>query len=445
MCFPSCGLHLLTQKAFLKNGPGPFAAHNKKRVSAHKIISSIPIYNFYLQGMNLYSLKRLVISLLYGMPLLLSAQNVKKIHQKAILIDGHNDVIYSSIWNGKDISKPVPDGQTDIPRWKKGGLDVQFFSVFTDPEPRSKAGLYADANDQIDSLEATIQRNPQSLVLAKTSKDIQKGIHDQKIVALIGVEGGHMIENDMNKLIALQQRGMRYLTLTWNNSTPWATSAMDETLHGDTLKHKGLTEFGREIVRKLNELGVLVDLAHVGEQTFYDAIAASTKPVIVSHSSVYAICPVFRNVKDGQIKAVAKNGGVICINFFSGFVSRKYAERSEELTHYRKQFIDSVYALTHDSTETRKQWHAYYREETEPLRPTVSDIADHIDYIVKLVGDDYVGIGSDFDGITSVPVGLEDVSCYPALTAELVKRGYSKKSIRKILGGNVLRVISASF
>ncbi|ANH80209.1 peptidase M19 [Niabella ginsenosidivorans] len=395
--------------------------------------------------MNLARIKKLAIGLFSSIPFLLSAQNVQKIHQKAILIDGHNDVIYSSIWNGKDISKPVPEGHTDFARWKKGGLDVQFFSVFTDPEPRSKLGLYADANDQIDSLDALIQRNPGTIVLARTYQDILKGIRQKKIVALIGVEGGHMIENDIHKLEALQKRGMRYLTLTWNNSTPWATSAMDETLHGDTLKHKGLTPFGREIVRKLNELGVLVDLAHVGEQTFYDAIAASTKPVIVSHSSVYNICPVFRNVKDEQIRAVAKNGGVICINFFSGFVSKKYAEKSEELMHYRKQFTDSVYAATHDSMETRKQWHTYYREQTELLRPTLSDVVDHIDYIVKLVGDDYVGIGSDFDGITSVPVGLEDVSCYPAITAELVKRGYSKKSIRKILGGNVLRVIKASF
>lgn len=272
--------------------------------------------------MNLFNPIRLLIGLICLTPVLVTAQNAATIHSKAILVDGHNDVIYSSIWNGKDISRPVPEGQTDFPRWKKGGLDVQFFSVFTDPEPRSKLGLFTDANDQIDSLDALIQRNPQSIVLARSYKDIMKGIREKKIVALIGVEGGHMIENDMNKLIALQKRGMRYLTLTWNNSTPWATSAMDETLHADTLKHKGLTDFGKTIVRKLNELGVLVDLSHTGEQTFYDAIATSTRPVILSHSSVYNICPVFRNVKDDQIKAVAKNGGVICINFFSGFISK---------------------------------------------------------------------------------------------------------------------------
>ncbi|WP_008584219.1 dipeptidase [Niabella soli] len=395
--------------------------------------------------MNLFNPIRLLIGLICLTPVLVTAQNAATIHSKAILVDGHNDVIYSSIWNGKDISRPVPEGQTDFPRWKKGGLDVQFFSVFTDPEPRSKLGLFTDANDQIDSLDALIQRNPQSIVLARSYKDIMKGIREKKIVALIGVEGGHMIENDMNKLIALQKRGMRYLTLTWNNSTPWATSAMDETLHADTLKHKGLTDFGKTIVRKLNELGVLVDLSHTGEQTFYDAIATSTRPVILSHSSVYNICPVFRNVKDDQIKAVAKNGGVICINFFSGFISKKYAAKSEQLLQYDKQFTDSVYALTHDSVETKKQWAHYYKEQTEPLRPTLSDVVDHIDYIVKLVGDDYVGIGSDFDGITSVPIGLEDVSCYPAITAELLRRGYSEKSIDKILGGNVLRVIKANF
>lgn len=378
-------------------------------------------------------------------PNIVNAQKARQLHQKAIVIDGHNDVIYSSIWNGKDISKPRPDGHTDFPRWKKGGLDVQFFSVYTDPQPRSPLGAYQDANDQIDSLEALINRNPQSIVLAKTSADIKKGIREKKIIALIGLEGGQMIENDLNKLSALQKRGMRYLTLTWNNSTPWATSAMDETLRADSLSQKGLNDFGKQVVRKLNELGVLVDLSHVGEQTFYDAIAASSKPVIVSHSSVYNICPVFRNVKDDQIKAVAKNGGVICINFFSGFISKAWAEKSEELIKNRKAFLDSLLQQGTDSTQAKTIWRTNYKTIMETLRPTLSDVVDHIDYIVKLVGDDHAGIGSDFDGIGSVPGGLEDVSKYPGITEELLKRGYSKKSIKKILGGNVLRVIKASF
>ncbi|WP_300599346.1 dipeptidase [Niabella sp.] len=375
-----------------------------------------------------------------------TAQRVSRIHNKAIVVDGHNDVTSASVVQGRDIAQPQPDRQTDFIRWKKGGLDVQFFSIFTGPVAHNPKGVYADANDQIDSLEVLIRRHPQQIMLAKSSNEIQRGLKEKKLVALIGVEGGHMIEDDLGKLEALQKRGMRYLTLTWNNSNSWATSAMDETLHADTLKHKGLTSFGRSVVRKLNELGVLVDLSHTGEQTFYDAIATSTRPVILSHSSVYNLCPVFRNVKDDQIKAVAKNGGVICINFYSGFISKKFDERLTSLnTTIGQQFTDSVFKQTGDLQQARKQWQGYQKQEMEKVRPTVSDVVDHIDYIVKMVGDDYVGIGSDFDGIGSVPIGLEDVSAYPHITAELLKRGYSKKSIRKILGGNVLRVVRASF
>ncbi|MBZ4187310.1 dipeptidase [Niabella beijingensis] len=396
--------------------------------------------------MNLQGLKTtgLLCLLLGSFPAM--AQKAAKIHNKAILIDGHNDVISSSISEGRDISRPQPDRHTDFIRWKKGGLDVQFFSVFTGPVAHNPKGVYADANDQIDSLEALVSRHPQQILLARTYKEIKSGVKQKKLVGLIGVEGGHMIEDDLGKLEALQKRGMRYLTLTWNNSNSWATSAMDETLHADTLHHKGLTAFGRSVVKKLNELGVLVDLSHTGEQTFYDAIAVSSKPVILSHSSVYNLCPVFRNVTDDQIRAVAKNGGVICINFYSGFISKTFEDRAALLSdNFRKQFIDSVLANTGDSLQARKQWRNYYRKETDAVRPTLSDVVDHIDYIVKLVGDNYVGIGSDFDGIGSVPVGLEDVSCYPKITEELLKRGYSKRSIRKILGGNVLRVIRASF
>ncbi|SDC20807.1 dipeptidase [Niabella drilacis] len=375
-----------------------------------------------------------------------TAQRAARIHDKAILIDGHNDVTSASVVQGRDITAPQPDRHTDLPRWKKGGLDVQFFSVFTGPVAHNPKGVYADANDQIDSLEALIRRHPEQLMLAKSSKEIRQGLKQKKLVALIGVEGGHMIENDLRKLEALQKRGMRYLTLTWNNSNSWATSALDETQHPDTLKHKGLTAFGKSVVRRLNELGVLVDLSHTGEQTFYDAIATSTKPIILSHSSVYQLCPVFRNVKDDQIRAVAKNGGVICINFYSGFISRKFDEKLTSLSEpVKKQFVDSVFRKTGDTILALKHWDSYFKKEMETVRPTLSDLVDHIDYIVKLVGDDYVGIGSDYDGIGSVPAGLEDVSAYPNITAELLKRGYTKKSIRKILGGNVLRVIGASF
>ncbi len=196
----------------------------------------------------------------------------------------------------------------------------------------------------------------------------------------------------------------------------------------------------------MNELGIIVDLSHTGEQTFYDAVAVSTKPVLLSHSSVWNLCPVFRNVKDDQLKALAKNGGVICINFYSGFVSRDFEARAGELNgSMRKRFQDSVYAVTKDSSAMRRQWREFYRAEMNKLRPAISDLVDHIDYVVKLIGDDYVGIGADYDGVGSLPVGLEDVTTYPKITEELLRRGYSKKSINKILGGNVLRVIKANF
>ncbi|HMG66174.1 MAG TPA: dipeptidase [Chitinophagaceae bacterium] len=375
----------------------------------------------------------------------LSAQSVKKLHKRAILVDTHNDVLSSSVLEGKDISHRLATGQSDLDRWKEGGVDVQFFSVWTDRIPRNKEGFFKDANQEIDSLEIITLRNPFRMTLATTYRQVKKGIHQNKFVALIGVEGGHMIENDMAKLDSLFRRGMRYLTLTWNNSTPWATSAMDETLNADSLKHKGLTEFGKQVVHRLNELGVLVDLSHVGEQTFYDAIATTSKPVLLSHSSVWNICPVFRNVKDDQIKAVAKNGGVICVNFYSGFISKKFDERSTWLNgEGKKRAMDSLMAIYHDSTISKTKFDEYQTKELNKVRPSISQVVDHIDYIVKLVGDDYAGIGSDFDGVSSLPVGLDDVTKYPLITEELKKRGYSNKSIKKILGGNVLRVMKAN-
>jgi membrane dipeptidase len=267
------------------------------------------------------------ISFVWGILLIIVAgntQSYKKIHQKAVLIDTHNDVLSSAVLDGKDISYRIADGHSDLDRWKEGGLDVQFFSIYTGPEPRNKEGVYKDANQEIDSLESIVRRNPHRMLMATNFKEVKKGIRQKKLVALIGVEGGHMIEEDMRKMEALFERGMRYMTLTWNNSTSWASSAMDETLNPGKLKQKGLNDFGKQVVRRMNELGIIIDLSHTGEQTFYDAIASTTKPVLLSHSSVWNICPVFRNVKDDQIKAVAKNGGVICINFYSGFISTAF-------------------------------------------------------------------------------------------------------------------------
>lgn len=373
------------------------------------------------------------------------AQPAKKIHNKAILVDTHNDILSSGVLDGLDISKRQTEGHSDFPRWREGGLDVQFFSVWTGETARTKEGFYHDAIQEIDSLNVIVAKNPEDISLARTYKEVKRALRQDKLVALIGVEGGHMIESDMTKLRQLYDLGMRYLTLTWNNSTDWATSAMDETQKGDSLPRKGLTDFGKQVVRRMNELGVIVDLSHTGEQTFYDAIATTTRPVILSHSSVWNICPVFRNVKDDQVKAVAKNKGVICINFYSGFISKEYDRKVEELSVKRASFVDSVLAINRDSSAARAKWRDYFRSETKKVQPTLAQLVDHIDYIVKLVGDDYVGIGSDYDGVSALPLGMEDVTTYPKITEELIRRGYSKKSIRKILGGNVMRVMKANF
>jgi membrane dipeptidase len=390
-------------------------------------------------------MKQLLFFLFLATPFNTFAQSTTKLHKKAIVVDTHNDILSSSVLDGQDISKRLTTGHSDLVRWKEGGLDVQFFSVWTDEKPRTPKGFFADAMQEIDSLEIIALRNYEKMTLATNWKEVKKGIRKEKLVALIGVEGGHMIEDDMNKLETLYKHGMRYMTLTWNNSTSWASSAWGETLKKDSLLSLGLNEMGRKIVHQMNDWGVIVDLSHVGEHTFYDAIANSTKPVILSHSSVWNICPVPRNVKDDQIKALAKNGGVICINFYAGFIDSNFSKKYTMLTQNEgKKIRDSLQNL-YDAGKVNQIWGEIFKKELEPLRPSLSQVVDHIDYIVKMVGDDYVGIGSDFDGIDFAPKGLDDATTYPKLTEELKRRGYSDKSIRKILGGNVLRVMKANF
>jgi membrane dipeptidase len=261
---------------------------------------------------------------------------------------------------------------------------------------------------------------------------------------MMGVEGGHMIEDNMEYLDSLFRRGVRYMTLTWNNSTSWATSAMEETSHAFTVTPYGLTEKGKAIVRRMNQLGMLVDLSHVGERTFWDAIHTTTKPIICSHSSVYALCPVFRNLKDDQIKAVGANGGVIQVNFYSGFLDSNYAPRVNRFLQRHRPELDSMTAVKAPQYAINEYLSKKYPQETDSLRAPLSLVLDHIDYIVRLIGPDHVGLGSDFDGIESPPQQLDDVSTYPLITRELLKRGYKKEDIIKILGGNFIRVLKAN-
>jgi membrane dipeptidase len=260
---------------------------------------------------------------------------------------------------------------------------------------------------------------------------------------MIGVEGGHMIESDIQKLDSLAARGMRYLTLTWNNSTEWASSARDESGAGMVLSQKGLNAFGKQVVQRLNQLGVVVDLSHVGEQTFFDALSITQKPVLLTHSSVWSLCPVFRNVKDEQLMALKKNGGVVCVNFYPAFISKDFVAQQRYWNGPGKDSVFALYKLS-DTNSAKQDWQKSMATALDNARPGLAEVADHIDHIVKLIGVDHVGIGADFDGIGFVPRGLEDVSTYPRLTEELIRRGYHKKDIKKILGRNVLRVIKAN-
>lgn len=380
--------------------------------------------------------------------LVVFGQSVNSVHRKAIVVDTHNDCLSGQVLEGRDISVLLAKGHSDYVRWKRGGVDIQFFSVFTGETPRRKEGFYHDALEEIDSLNRIILRHPDKFDFATGYREARKKVHRNKLVAMIGVEGGHMIESDLSKLDSLIAKGMSYLTLTWNNSHDWATSAMDESGAGKPLTNKGLTEFGKQVVRRLNEAGVIVDLSHVGEQTFYDALAVTNKPVLLTHSSVWSICPVFRNVKDQQIKAVAKNGGVICINFYPAFISKSFVDAKKYWEGPGKDSIRLVLqqqpAYRGESALLTQQVNQLAQQELSKTLPGIKEVVDHIDYVVKLVGVDHVGIGADYDGIGFVPKGLEDVSTYPQITAELKRRGYSNKSLKKILGGNVLRVIKSN-
>lgn len=384
------------------------------------------------------------------LPLLLtltaSAQNAKQIHQKAILVDTHNDALSNELITKADLTKRQTTGNLDLPRAKEGGLDVQVFSIWCGGE-YGKGRAFKMANREIDSLYALIGRSKGKAVLVRNAYELQSAVAKGQFAAMIGVEGGHMIEDRMDYIDALAKRGMRYLTLTWNNSTSWSTSAADETHHMDSLKragHVGLSDHGKQIVRHLNDLGVMVDVSHVGEQTFYDVIATTSKPVIASHSCAYTLCPNQRNMKDAQLKALAKNGGVVFVNFYSGFVDSEYMHKESQFLRGHRAELDSLEKIYHDADLAKIRLNVIYQAESDKIRPPLSLLIKHIDYIAKLIGVDHVGIGSDFDGAESYPLGMNDVTDYPKITEELLKLHYSEADIDKILGGNFIRVLKAN-
>ncbi|RNI30622.1 dipeptidase [Rufibacter latericius] len=366
------------------------------------------------------------------------------LHQKAILVDTHNDVLSQVVMEGQSMERDLTGkAHTDLARMKKGGVDVQVFAVFCD-ETYGPGKAYAFANQQIDTLEAIVKRNPDKLQMVYSPAQIQEAVKAGKIAALTGVEGGHMIEDNLQNINHLYNRGARYLTLTWNNSTSWASSAADETKGTGFNGKKGLNDFGKQVVRRMNELGMLVDLSHVGEQTFWDVMATSSKPVLVSHSCAAALCPHPRNLTDDQIKAIGKNGGVIHLNFFSEFLDSAFSKRIRTFMANHEAEIKELRGKGLDGMALKTALYQKYPEESKTIEPPISLLIDHIDHVVKLAGIDHVGLGSDYDGIGSAPIGLDDVSTYPLITKALLERGYNKKDIAKILGGNFIRVWEAN-
>jgi len=361
------------------------------------------------------------------------------IHLESFVADTHNDVLLRAM-EGQNVLKYHPESHSDLEKFKLGGVDLQVFSIWVSPDEKEKK-YFENANDMINKLDFLISRVPKDWGLAKSYQDITYNSRKNKMSCVIGVEGGHIIGRDISKLEALHDRGMRYLGLTWNNSNHIASSAKDETFNRNSLSNIGLSDFGSEVVQKCNDLGVIIDVSHAGEQAFWDVVDQSQEPIIASHSSVYALCPHYRNLKDDQIKAIAKTGGAVFINFYPGYIDSTFQQKAEIINMKYEVELD-ILAEKYDPLSNQ-----YWFEEMKLLKhekariaPSINDVIKHISYIVNLVGVDYVGIGSDYDGVEIMPTGLENVSKLPFLTKKLIEHGYTIREVRKILGGNFKRI-----
>jgi membrane dipeptidase len=363
----------------------------------------------------------------------------RALHRQVPLIDGHNDYPWAvrekvqRDLDKLDITTPQPTIHTDIARLKAGGVGAQFWSVYTPSDFAGQTAVTATL-EQIDIVHQMMRKYPQTFELALHATDVERIFKSGKIASMIGMEGGHSIDNSLAALRMFYRLGARYMTLTHAKNTAWADSATDTPQHG------GLTPFGEQVVREMNWLGMLVDLSHVSPDTMTDAIAVSEAPVIFSHSSARALNDVPRNVPDDVLQMLPKNGGIVMVTFVPGFLSPKVAAwnnlQTAETNRLQQQFPNDEAA--------RKQGVDAWTKANPAPRATVADAADHIDHIRKVAGIDHIGLGGDFDGITSVPEGLEDVSSYPTLTAELLRRGYKEDEVKKILGLNLLRVWKAA-
>ena len=360
------------------------------------------------------------------------------IHRRAIVIDTHNDVTTPMTNNYFDLNgdPPVPY-RTNIARMKQGGLTAEFFSLYIRPWYVQHGGSTRRTLDMIDSVYRAVERNPRDLMIATSVADIRRAKQLNKVACLMGIEGGHAIEDSLPTLREFYRLGVRYMTLTWNNTNNWADANRGPKKHG------GLNDFGREVVREMNRLGMLVDISHVSDETMSDALDVSKAPVIASHSSARALSDVTRNIPDDLLKRIAKNGGVVHVNFYSVFVDAKTVRpQSEERDKRVKSQQDAIDEKYKNDPE-RAAEESDKLEQANPLPPLpISKLIDHIDHIVKVAGIDHVGIGADFDGANDMPEGAKDVSMLPNITYELLKRGYSEQDIRKILGGNFLRAFA---
>ena len=375
----------------------------------------------------------------------------ERLHRQSIVIDTHNDITSPLLDDGFDLAMAgdYPNAKvkthTDLRRMKAGGLGAEFFAVyvgkeFVNKKPSEGGGAARRALDVIDVVLEQVRRHPETLETASTAADIRRIVRNGKIAALMGIEGGHAIEDSLPALRMFYKLGVRYMTLTHTNTNDWADSEGDIN-NSSVNHHNGLTGFGRDVVREMNRIGMMIDISHVADKTFYDVIATTRAPVIASHSSARAIANHPRNMSDDMLRALAKNGGVVMVNFYDGFLDPRKAELA-----LRSRTLEDELKLKYPSDPKRVQDEIdAWRKANDPGKTPLSVLMDHIDHIVKVAGIDHIGIGSDFDGVpfTGLPVGMEDISKLPTLTYELMKRGYSDVNIKKFLGENLLRVMSA--
>jgi membrane dipeptidase len=370
------------------------------------------------------------------------AERARKLHFSSIVLDTHDDTTQRFFSPSYDLGKRNPDGHVDIPRMREGGMNAIFFSIWIDARIMGPTAV-EKALDQIDAVHENVRRYSNDLVFCRTAEEV-RGAHEQgKIAVLMGVEGGHMMGNDIRVLRIFGDLGVRYMTLAHFYNDEWADSSTDKPAHN------GLTDFGKQVVREMNRQGIMVDISHVSDKTFYDALEVSKAPLIASHSSCRALCNHVRNMSDQMIKDLAAKGGVIQINYEKSFLDQAYKDAYDKATNGAgvvAALSQAVKKCGGDSECARRAETAFEQELTaEGKLPHVSweKIIEHIDHVVKLVGPDHVGLGSDFDG-ASMPDGMEDCSHLPEITEALMRKGYSDENIRKILGGNLLRVMEAS-